>query len=155
MKISALDHCCEKYGCARMALDPKLATFNDCFGGKIRMGDIDGAVERNGHILWLEWKRRAVLDAFDDQHRAQLIMAKKFTLNQPDKQWFVFVIGDPVTMEVETFRIVKRGQWGTEWMDGGTARFREFLRFWFALANGDNWRKADDETENVDPAATP
>ena len=30
--------------------------FDDCFGGKIRMGDIDGMVERNGYILLVETK---------------------------------------------------------------------------------------------------
>src|SRR5512147_2760325 len=29
---------------------------NKCFGEGIRVTDIDGAVERNGHCLWLEMK---------------------------------------------------------------------------------------------------
>ena len=134
MKKSALDHSCEKYGCARRVLDPKLHSFDDCFGGKIRIGDIDGAVERNGHILWLEWKRGAVINAFEKTHYAQLRMAKQFTQNSP-LQTFVFVIGDPIEMNVERFRIVKNGDWWRDWLDGGTERFKAFLRHWYEAAD--------------------
>lgn len=133
---SALAHSCEKYGCARSCLDPKLRVFDDCFGGLIRMGDVDGAVERNGHILWLEWKRGAVLDAFDKQHFAQLRLAQAFTANCPDRQTFVFVIGCPVAMTVERFRIVKDGKWWREWLEGDTERFKAFLRHWYGVADG-------------------
>lgn len=136
MKKSALEHSCEKYGCARRFLDPKLRVFDDCFGGLIRMGDIDGAVERNGHILWLEWKRGAVLDTFDKQHVAQLRLAKAFTSNAPEKQTFVFVIGCPVEMTVERFRIVKCGSWWNGWLEGGTDRFKSFLRHWYSVSDG-------------------
>ena len=136
MMQSALDHSCEKYGCARRCLDPKLRAFDDCFGGLIRMGDVDGAVERNGHILWLEWKRGAVLDSFDKQHRAQLRLAQAFTANCPDRQTFVFVIGCPVHMTVERFRIVKGGDWWRDWFEGDTERFKAFLRHWYSVADG-------------------
>jgi len=99
------------------------------------MGDIDGAVERNGHILWLEWKRGAVMDAFERQHRAQIRMAEAFTRNS-ERQTFVFVLGDPVTMEVERFRIIHGGAWRKGWHDGGTERFKDFLRHWFVRADG-------------------
>lgn len=132
---SALDHSCEKYGCARRCLDPKLRVFDDCFGGLTRMGDVDGAVERNGHILWLEWKRGAVLDAFDKQHVAQVRLAQSFTRNS-DRQTFVFVIGCPVNMTVERFRIVKGGVWWCNWLEGDTERFKGFLRHWYSVADG-------------------
>ena len=127
MEKSALDHSCEKYGCARRYLDPKLHVFDDCFGGLIRMGDLDAAVERNGYILWVEWKRGAVLDAFDKQ---------AFTKNNPERQTFVFVIGCPVEMAVERFRIVKAGDWWKDWLEGDTERFKAFLRHWYAVADG-------------------
>lgn len=132
---SALEHSCEKYGCARLVLDPKLHAFDDCFGGKIRIGDIDGAVERNGHILWLEWKRGAVLDAFDKTHFAQVFMAKRFTANSP-LQTFVFVIGDPAEMTIERFRILKNGEWWCDWLEGGLDRFKAFLSHWYSVADG-------------------
>lgn len=132
---SALAHSCEKYGCARRCLDPKLHVFDDCFEGLIRMGDIDAAVERNRHILWMEWKRGAVLDAFDAQNIAQLRLAKAFTANAPELQTFVFVIGCPVNMTVERFRIVKAGDWWKGWLEGDTTRFKAFLKHWFKAAD--------------------
>lgn len=134
MQKSALNHSCEKYGCAAMYLNPKLHTFDDCFSGKIRIGDIDGSVERNGHILWLEWKRGGVIEAFDHQHRAQIMMAKSFTSNSP-KQTFVFVIGCPVEMKVSCFRIIHNGQWRGSWHEGNTERFKLFLRYWYSRAD--------------------
>jgi hypothetical protein len=134
MEKSALNHACEKYGCAAVYLNPKLHFFDDCFAGNIRMGDIDGAVERNGHILWLEWKRGGVIDSFEQQHRAQIILAKAFTRNS-EKQSFVFVLGDPVAMTVSRFRVIHNGQWRWGWHDGGTAQFKDFLRYWYAQAD--------------------
>jgi hypothetical protein len=136
MEKSALDHSCEKYGCATRFLNPKLHTFDDCFGGLIRMGDIDGAVERNGHILWMEWKRGAVIEAFDKKHMAQLRMAKAFTASVPSRHTFVFVIGCPIQMEIERFRIVRAGNWWNDWLEGDTERFKGFLRHWYSVADG-------------------
>lgn len=131
---SALDRTCEKHGCAKMFLDPKLHDFDDCFGGLIRMGDLDFAVERNGHILWGEWKRGAVLDSFEKTFQAQFRQAREFTRNSP-KQTFVFVVGCPVAMNVERFRIIENGQWKWDWQEGGTQRFKAFLRHWFSHAD--------------------
>jgi hypothetical protein len=133
MTFSALDRCCEKYGCAKVWLDPKLHSFDDCFGGKIRMGDLDGAVERNGCILWMEWKRGALLENFDRQFSAQFRQARAFTMNS-DRQTFVFVLGDPSSMEISAFRVVYRGRWLRDWEKTGMDGFRTFLRRWFAHA---------------------
>lgn len=133
MDRSALDHDCRR-GCAKVYLEPKLHSFDDCFYGKIRMGDIDGAVERNGHILWVEWKRGAILDVFEKQHQAQIIMAKAFTRNSP-KQSFAFVIGCPIEMTVTRFRVLHSGDWLWPWNEEGGDRFRAFLRYWYAQAD--------------------
>lgn len=134
MTDSALDRCCEKYGCAKVWLDPKLHSFDDCFGGQIRMGDVDGAVERNGWILWVEWKRGAVLETFDRKFSAQFRQAVAFTKNSK-KQTFVFVLGDPVAMEIKAFRVVYDGNWLRDWDESGLDGFRAFLRRWFLHAN--------------------
>lgn len=130
---SALDRACEKYGCAKVFLDPKLHEFDDCFDGYIRFGDIDGAVERKGHILWMEWKRGAIVDAFEKQHFAQIQQAKAFTLNSK-KQTFVFVLGCPVEMEVTAFRFMWNGIFGS-WEHGGIDAFRWRLRAWYNFAD--------------------
>lgn len=131
---SALDRACEKYGCAKVFLDPKLHTFDDCFGGAIRMGDLDGAVERNGHILWMEWKRGVILDAFETKFKAQIRQARAFTENSP-KQTFIFVVGCPVEMDVNAYRVMWRGKFGP-WEHGGTDALKERLMRWFAYADG-------------------
>lgn len=136
MVDSALQHSCEQHGCAKRYLDPKLHKFDDCFAGGIRFGDVDGAVERNGHILWLEWKRGAVLDSFERQHQAQLIMAKAFTLNS-SKQMFVFVIGCPIHMDIERWRPIRNGQWSGSWRESNTEEFMKFLKWWFDRADAD------------------
>lgn len=131
---SALDRACEKYGCAKVFLDPKLHDFDACFGGKIRMGDIDGAVERKGHILWMEWKRGVILDAFDKQFSAQIRQAVAFTQNS-QKQTFVFVLGCPVKMDVDAFRPVWNGKM-SGWQHGGTDALSDFFARWYRHADG-------------------
>lgn len=130
MTDSALDRTCEKYGCAKVWLDPKLHSFDDCFGGKIRMGDLDGSVERNGFILWMEWKRGAVLETFEAKFAAQVRQARAFTLNS-HRQTFVFVLGDPARMHVDAFRIMYRGEWLRDWQREGIDGFKAFLSRWF------------------------
>lgn len=131
---SAIDRACEKYGCAKVFLDPKLHAFDDCFGGNIRLGDIDGAVERNGHLLWVEWKRGVIIDSFDKQFRAQIRQAEAFTLNSR-KQTFVFVVGDPVSMTVLAFRVMWNGKF-RPWEHGGIDELRALFKRWFAHADG-------------------
>lgn len=134
MTKSALDRTCEKYGCAKVWLDPKLHAFDDCFGGNIRMGDLDGAVERNGWILWAEWKRGAVLDDFERQFSAQVRQARAFTQNS-QRQTFVFVLGDPTNMTVDAFRVMHRGAWLRGWERTGLDGFKAFLRRWYCNAD--------------------
>ena len=52
----------------------KLGVFDHCFPGKIGMTDIDGAVERNGHLLILETKLPD-----QDVERGQVIMFENIT----------------------------------------------------------------------------
>lgn len=137
---SALDRACEKYGCAKVFLDPKLHTFDDCFAGPIRLGDIDGAVERNGHILWVEWKRGVILDGFEKQFRAQIRQAQAFTLNSKN-QTFVFVIGCPVEMDVNAYRFMWNGRFES-WEHGGIDALKERFRNWFAYAERQKDRTA-------------
>ena len=129
----ALDRTCDTYGCAKAFLDPKLHDFDDCFGGLIRMGDVDFSVERNGFILWGEWKRGVDYASFEKTHRAQVRQAREFTTNSP-RQTFVFVVGCPVAMNVERFRYMRKGAWQGDWRDGGTDKFRDFLRGWYSVA---------------------
>ena len=147
MTQSALDRTCEKYGCAKVWLDPKLHLFDDCFGGKIRMGDVDFAVERRGHILWGEWKRGAVLQAFEKEHAAQFRQAVEFTRNS-EKQSFLFILGCPVEMRVDQWRLIHGGRWREGWQAGGVDSLKGFLRRWFYFADtGKKLQKVEPEPD--------
>jgi hypothetical protein len=134
MLKSAINHDCEKYGCAAICLDPKLHFFDDCFDGGIRFGDIDAIIERKGHILIMEWKRYANTETFAKSHKAQFRLAEAFTLNTP-KQTFVFVLGDPITMEVERYGIIRNGNWKWHWFEESKRPFKAFLRHWYLQAD--------------------
>jgi len=99
------------------------------------MGDLDGIIERNGNILVLEWKAGADLDAFDSIHIAQLITAKAFTANS-DKQRWLFVIGDPKTMQVEHIRLVMDGDWAGDWYPCSLGELKQKLAKWWDRVNG-------------------
>jgi len=130
---SGLDRKCEQHGCAKVCLDPNLHAFDDCFGSGCKFGDIDGAVERRGFILWMEWKLHLNQDVFEHTHRAQLLQARHFTKNSP-KQTFVIVVGCPQIMRVDHFRVMHGGEWIWKWFSG-TGEFRNFLRYWFHRAD--------------------
>lgn len=125
----SLDRVCHKYGCANLSLNPKLHRYDDCFPRKIRMGDIDGSVELNGCLLWVEWKQGAILERFEDTHKAQWLQAVAFTRNSP-LQTFVFVVGPQATPEKWVWRRVYKGDWREDWQDTGEAGLTAMFRRW-------------------------
>ena len=50
-------HVCDTEGCYIKTQTPDWGFLDNSFSGRIRVGDIDGIVEANGHLLILEWKR--------------------------------------------------------------------------------------------------
>lgn len=52
----ALDWNCTSQGCFQYVMAPRLKFFDQYLGGKCSPSDIDGVIERNGHILLIEWK---------------------------------------------------------------------------------------------------
>lgn len=131
-----LDRECDKNGCAKLHAEPHLREFDECFSGNSRMGDVDGIIERKGHILIIEWKNAAKLESFEKFHMAQVITAKSFTANNYKHQWW-FVIGNPQTMEVRKVRAIKRGDWHhDDWLDFDLERLKTALKDWWAKANG-------------------
>ena len=126
---SALRRECEKYGCARRYLDPKLERYSECFPRKISMGDIDGSVELNGCILWVEWKHGAVLEKFEEMNRAQWLQAVAFTRNS-HRQSFVFVVGPMSEPEKWVWRRVRGGKWVGEWERSGETGLMEMFAKW-------------------------
>jgi hypothetical protein len=53
-------HDCKINGCYKDVCIPDWGMFDGCFDAKsekIKIGDLDGVVEINGNVLFLEWKR--------------------------------------------------------------------------------------------------
>ncbi len=95
---------CDLKGCYHDKACPKLGLFDECFPGKIGMGDVDGIVEVNGNFLILEWK------AFTSEiPRGQELMFERLTALSTNIL-VVVVSGDPQTMEVRSYRHIWRGK---------------------------------------------
>lgn len=138
MNESCYDRTCADYGCAKICLDPKLHAFDACFGGKIRMGDIDAAVERNGFVLFLEWKRGGNVE---EENKAQVRLHRALTMNC-QKHVSVFVVGDPMKMEVERIRVMRRGDWEGDWTPATIEELRDRFSRWFSWADAQRSRRA-------------
>lgn len=55
--MAKMRHNCDSgNNCYLEKLHAPIHIFDDCFGGKIEMSDVDGVVERNGRFLYVEWK---------------------------------------------------------------------------------------------------
>lgn len=135
MNRSALRHDCEHgRACAKVVLDPKLHAFDACFGGRIRMGDIDGAVERRGFVLFLEWKQGGNVENY-----AQVSLHAALTRNSPN-HLSVFVVGNPETMVVERVRVMAKGEWRGEWEPCTLEELRRRFSGWFSWADAGGFR---------------
>jgi hypothetical protein len=86
----SLRHDCQKQGCYKDTCIPDWEIFDGCFDAKshkIKVSDVDGVVEINGHILWLEWKR-----ALSEISVGQKMLYQSFSSNSP-KQIVLVVVG--------------------------------------------------------------
>lgn len=96
---------CTHNGCFNVVKRPKIEVFDDCFPGRIALGDVDGIVEINGALCLLEWKPPG--HAGND---GQTIMHKRFAMNFG---YVVFVArGDAKTMALADYRVVWNGKAG-------------------------------------------
>lgn len=85
----SIRHVCETHGCYIKTQTPDWGFLDSSFSNKIRVGDIDGIVEANGHLLILEWK-----GFVGDIPAGQRIMFEKIT---KINKIIVFVVsGDPI-----------------------------------------------------------
>ena len=56
MSERPLDYDCRRQGCFQEVMQPRLKFFSQYLGGNCSPSDIDGVIERNGHVLLIEWK---------------------------------------------------------------------------------------------------
>ncbi|GJQ59764.1 MAG: hypothetical protein D8M57_13130 [Candidatus Scalindua sp. AMX11] len=96
-------HNCETQGCYIKEQTPDWGFTDSAFSGKIRIGDIDGAVEANGCLLLLEWKSVGA-----PLTKGQEIMYSRITKNS---NIIVFVInGDAKHTESDHLAVFKGGE---------------------------------------------
>ena len=94
---------CGEGRCYRQLM-PKLGAFDGCFPGKIAMTDIDGAVEVNGFLLFLEWKAPGGVLS-----KGQSIMFERMTALSP-KITVIVASGEPREPTVERIQVFRRGK---------------------------------------------
>lgn len=93
---------CAKQGCFNQKKRPKIEVFADCLPGKIAIGDVDGLVEIQGNLLFLEFKAHSVIP------RGQQILFKRLTRLAPA---VVLVIeADTETMDIFGVSYIYQGQ---------------------------------------------
>lgn len=96
-------HCCETHGCYVKEQTPDWGFLDSSFSNKIRVGDIDGIVEANGHLLILEWK-----GFIGEVPTGQRIMFEKITAIN---NIIVFVVsGDPVETVPSHIKVYSNGK---------------------------------------------
>ena len=95
---------CVRQGCFNLKKRPKIETFADSLPGKIAFSDVDGVVEINGNLLFMEWKSHG------DIPRGQRILFERLT--RFASATVLIVEGDAETMQVETICHVHEGRFG-------------------------------------------
>ena len=123
---------CEKSGCWIKRNAAPFELFEDCFGGKIRPTDIDGAVERNGHFLIFEWKRNGA-----DIPTGQRIFFEKLS-SKPGITVFVVWHDTATPSAITKAGMFKDGRWKGE-KKTDLEGVRKACREWFEKVNQAPW----------------
>ena len=121
-----LDYDCTKSGCFNVTRRPKLEVFFPCFPGRIGFGDIDGLVELERNLCFLEWKSPGAKLKLGQQ---------KLYLNATamDGDHVAFLVeGTADDMHVVRYKVFWKGQEG-EWVSGTLADVQQRIWNWSAL----------------------
>ena len=122
---------CERDGCYLKKCVPKWGVFADCFPVGT-FSDIDGAYERNGQLLLVEWKHPKI----DIQTSQLLLHQRGGTLSKIT----TFVVwGDAETMEVESVMPIWQGKTHPE-REMNQEGLKAIIKKWVAWANRQTWK---------------
>jgi len=104
-----INHDCKKTGeCYLIKHTPDWGFLDNAFSGKIKVTDLDGAVEANGCLLILEWKAMNAPMLNEERDSGQTIMFKKVTRRSDVVVYVIF--GDTVNTISEKVRVFKDGE---------------------------------------------
>ena len=122
-------HKCQTDGCWIEEVDPKKEAFDQCYPRKITMSDVDGIVNIGWNFKFMEWKR--VGQEIPDGQR---IWHERITDSKP-KDFVVFQVwGDPKTMKVDGYKIVRHGIVG-EYIEADLEALKKRFSAWAGWAD--------------------
>jgi len=139
----SIRHICEHDGCFVKVLTPDWGFLDNSFSGKIRVGDIDGVVEANGHGLFLEWKSAGASIPL-----GQEIMFKNLSRSTNNRIIFFVINGDPKeSVAVKTSIYANGVLQAVIGTDNG--KLKRLCAAWeyFARNGGFNWDKKRSNTK--------
>ena len=93
------------------------------------MSDIDGVVERNGQVLFMEWKRPGFFLS-----TGQFRLHEALTLNSRRHKTLV-VWGDPEHMTVEKVAVIANGKWVNVGQECSADELKDRISQWFNRAD--------------------
>ena len=119
---------CQRQGCFNRKKRLKFSVFKDCLPGKISFTDVDGLVEINGNLLFMEWKDHRSLSI------GQRILFERLTRFCPAV--VLIVEGDAEDMTVSSISTVWDGVIGPH-KEANMEDLRTQIRMWadWALIN--------------------
>lgn len=113
---------CNRDRCFNDEKRVKLGYFDDCFPGKIGLGDVDGIVEMKGFCLMVEWKGDGV-----SVPTGQSIMFQRITKTP---LFTVLVIeGSVKDMSVKRYQLWFNSK-PQKWMEGDIEEVKNIMRRW-------------------------
>lgn len=119
-------HDCKSRGCYKDACLPDWGIFDGCFDAKspkISIGDLDGVVEVNGKILFLEWKRKECELSY-----GQMALFKTLTRNS-EKQSVLVIYGSVDGNGDLKYQTIHKGN-VSEMQDCDAEFIRKMLKRW-------------------------
>ena len=120
--------CKDGENCYRDHVLPNWAVFNECFvPTKIKITDIDGAVERNGHLLFFEVKQRT-----KDIPTGQRILFEKLTeISNRITVILLYIPGPGKEMDIQEYAVFWKGKMTEDWTPTTTEEIQNRVRDWF------------------------
>ena len=115
---------CAEHGCYNEKLRPKIEIFAGCLPGKIAFTDIDGAVEINGFVLFLEFKSGMPTELGTGQ---RIFFENLTRLSR--RIIVVLVAGDAESMEISHIRVARHGAFGP-WEQADIDELKLRIRGW-------------------------
>lgn len=115
---------CDDRGCYNKTL-PRWDSINECFPGNIRPTDLDGVVERNGHVLFIEGKSLGT-----SIPTGQRLLFKALS-SKPDQMVVVLRPGVRTELQMLVFR---HGESRDGFQDITKSDLHGFLNNWFDIA---------------------